>query len=435
MKNRSTVIALGMAVIVFLFLALTPAKGAQKAINISYIGNFNQPWGKSGLTSARMAIDEINVAGGIAGRPLNLLSYDNKGQIPLTVAGYKKAVMTDGSLIIFTEGSEHVLACQDAGAELFKEFPHIQMGVWTSADSVTNRVVENPAKFKFFFRAFGLTSLNMGIYINSWAKLYKDQGYKKIAVLLEDLEFTALLRKGDPTKGILPLKAQWEKLGFKISYAADVASTEKMWLPIMEKVASSGAQAMCLVSVYADLTAMAKQWAQSAAKNIAICNTGGAASLGQPFWDMTGGAALGWVSGVVSNPDLQITDKTKAFFTKLLKEYRVGGFENSYNTYEGIYFMKSVIEKVGNAEDIAAIIEAAEATEVPGVVGSMKFDAKSHTRYYTVKGDGYPYYTIWNTQYQKGGTLVTFSPQIVADKTNPGKGFLDVGKLRQEAAK
>jgi hypothetical protein len=150
---------------------------------------------------------------------------------------------------------------------------------------------------------------------------------------------------------------------------------------------------------------------------------------------MTGGAALGWVAGVVSNPDLQITDKTKSFFTKLLREYKVGGFENSYNTYEAIYFMKSVIEKVGNTKDMAAIIKTAETIETPGIVGAMKFDPQSHTRYYTVTGDGYPYYTIWNTQYQKGGALVTFSPQVVADKTNRGKGFVDVGKLRETSAK
>jgi hypothetical protein len=117
----------------------------------------------------------------------------------------------------------------------------------------------------------------------------------------------------------------------------------------------------------------------------------------------------------------------------LLKEYKVGGFENSYNTYEAIYFMKSVIEKVGNTKDIAALIKTAETIEVPGVVGAMKFDPKSHSRSYMVKGDGYPYYTIWNTQYQKEGALVVFSPQIVAEKTNPGRGFMDMSKLRAAA--
>ena len=433
-NNRSIIIALGMVLLLFFVFGFTPAE-QKTPIPISYIGNFSQPWGKSGLAAARLAVEEINAAGGIAGRPLNLLSSDNNGQVPLTVEAYKKAVITDGSLIIFTEGSEGVLACQIAGAMLFKEFPHIQIGVWTNADSVTDRVAENPDKFKFFFRASGQMRLNTQIYINSWAKLYRDRGYKKIAILLEDAEWTTCLLKGDPPRGILPLKAQWEKLGFQVSYTADVPLTETMWLPILEDVASSGAQAICMFAVYGDAVSLAKQWVQSAAKNIVICINGGVSSLGQPFWDMTGGAALGWVSGALSNPDLEITDKTRPFFTKLMKEYRVGGLENSYMTYEAIYFMRRVIEKVGNTQDIAAIIKKAETIKTPGVVGTIKFDAQSHSRYYLVKGDGYPYNTIWNTQYQKGGALVTISPQIVADKTNRGTGFVEVAKLREESAR
>ena len=434
-KDTGTIImTFGMILLLFFVFGFTPTE-QKTPILISYIGNFSQPWGKSGVAAAGLAVEEINAAGGIAGRPINIVFRDNKGQVPLTVAAYKKAVMTDGSFIVFTEGTEHVLACQDAGAQLFKEFPHIQIGVWTAAESVTNRVAENPDKFRFFFRGMSVISLNIEILVNSWAKLYKDHGYKKIAVLLEDAEWTTVLRKGESAKGILPVRPQWEKMGFQVSYAAEFASAEKMWLPILENVASSGAQAMYLAAVYSDQASLAKQWAQSAAKNILICSMMGASSLGQPFWDMTGGAALGMVAGVVANPDLQITDKTKVFFTKMIKEYKVGGNDSSYNTYEAIYFMKSVIEKVGNTEDMGAIIKTAEAIETPGIVGSMKFDAKSHTRYYAAKEDGYPYSTMWSTQYQKGGALVVFSPQIVADKTNPGKGFVDVGKLREESAR
>ena len=75
MKNRNIIIALGMVLLLFFVFGFTSTE-QKTPIPISYIGNFSQPWGKSGLTAARLAVEEINGAGGIAGRSLNLLSSE-----------------------------------------------------------------------------------------------------------------------------------------------------------------------------------------------------------------------------------------------------------------------------------------------------------------------------------------------------------------------
>jgi len=63
-NNRSTImIALGMVLLLFFVFGFTPTE-QKTPIPISYIGNFSQPWGKSGLTAARLAVEEINAAGG-----------------------------------------------------------------------------------------------------------------------------------------------------------------------------------------------------------------------------------------------------------------------------------------------------------------------------------------------------------------------------------
>jgi branched-chain amino acid transport system substrate-binding protein len=91
------------------------ACAATEPIKIGYISNIRQPYGKSGTVAVQIAVDEINNGGGISGKPVKLIIEDNKGEVPLTAAAYKKLVLTDGCLVVFTEGSTHTLAGQEIG--------------------------------------------------------------------------------------------------------------------------------------------------------------------------------------------------------------------------------------------------------------------------------------------------------------------------------
>jgi len=407
----------------------SPAAQTKEPIKITYIGTLGIPTGKSGVAAAQIAVDEINKEGGILGRQVVLLTGDNKGEIPLTTAAYKKAVLTDLSTLVFVEGSAHVLACMEVGVDLFKEYPHIQVGVWCAADGITEKVVDNYDTYKFFFRAHSRNSTITPIYNNAFMNVLKKSNATKVAILIEDAEYTLAYRKGAP--GFPTSKEQYEKAGFEVVLNETVSTTEKMWLPILEKVASSGAQGMVWTCVYPDLITLAKQWALSAAKDLPIMNNGGAAALGKAFWDSTGGAALGWVSPSMTVPNIKITDKTQPFMKKMA-EANASAFDNAYNVYESLLLFKIAMEKAGSAEKIDSIIKAAEETEVTGVTGIMKFEAKSHSRYYPIENSGYPYYTYWFAQYQNNGDLVIIEPKEVVEKSNPGKGYVHIKELRAQ---
>lgn len=118
--------------VVAILLWIGPGQAAE-SIKMGYIGNFSWPVAADAFYAAKLAVDEINKAGGIQGRQVELLSEDSRGQTPMATAAYKKLVMTKGAIMVMiAEGSEINFACQEAGADLYPEFKHIAMNTCTS---------------------------------------------------------------------------------------------------------------------------------------------------------------------------------------------------------------------------------------------------------------------------------------------------------------
>ena len=71
-------------------------------IKIGLIGALSAPYGLSNKVSLEIGVEELNKAGGILGRPVQLVVEDWKREVPLAVAAYKKLVMSDKCLVVFT---------------------------------------------------------------------------------------------------------------------------------------------------------------------------------------------------------------------------------------------------------------------------------------------------------------------------------------------
>jgi branched-chain amino acid transport system substrate-binding protein len=413
---------IGSLIVVFML-----AQGAWCAepIKIGLIGALSAPYGASNKLSLEISIEELNNAGGILGRPVKLIVEDWKREVPLAVAAYKKLVMTEKCLVVFTEGTEGTTACMQEATNLYQEFPHLQFAIWMAHDSPTNTVCAQYDKYKFFFRPYPKTGDNYDPKIKFWTLFTEVIGTKKLALVIEDIGWTQPYFTGMPGK-YPPLKDFFEEKGLKVVYFSKSAIGEKMFLPILEKVAASGADTFYWVCGYSDSTTMAKQWAESAAKNIDLVGQSGACSYAA-FWNMTGGAALGWVS---TWPEVRIpfTQRSLPFLNELNK--RGGGLTAStYGAYDGPWIIKAAVEKVGNAKDIEALIKALETVEVKRGFWTWKFD-KCHD---PVKG--YPYHPYILGQFQENGDYVAVFSDDVKKIANPNKKFIRVKELREKAGR
>jgi branched-chain amino acid transport system substrate-binding protein len=371
-------------------------------IKIGFMGNLSAPSSLSAKAAATMAVDEMNKAGGILGRPVKLIIEDTKGEIPKCVELYKKLVMNDRVLaVVIAEKVEMGVAGMEIGAELYPEYPHIFFSTIGSGDDIWHHVRDNYNKYKFGFQTYYSISTN---YLKIWAELnseiFKDLiKTKKVAIIYEDMEWTKPLRKGLP--GVSPRLADvYKSKGLDVVYETTVSLDQKMFNPIFEEIAKSGAGVIDCVVGYIDQGAFIKQWAQSSAKNIPWYIWGGLAGMPQA-WKMTEGKVAGGMVGS-SMVKVPITAKTIPFMDNLFNHYKVGPIFGSHTTYDTLYGFKKAIEKAGGTGNMDALIKQLEQVQEVAVLGTIGWNAKYH---YNLP---YPKYISPIVQWQKGEMKVIF---------------------------
>ena len=406
--------------------AAAPAQVQPKEpIKIGYIGNMSYAPAADALYATKLAIDEINAVGGILGHPLEFLSEDSKGQAPTATAAYKKLVMNDRALVVIAaEGSELNFALQEAGAVLYPEYPHLCMNTCTNHDDLGLKVQNDYEKYKFYFRPFIRSLYYFKVNEENLDVMNHYTGAKRMALLIEDAQWTEFFRKGMPGK-YPPYKDVIEASGVDVVYYAETGVTEKMFLPILESLATKNPDYIIFLHTYSDGAMFTKQWAQSAAKDIDLFTTGLATM--PTFWDVTGGAALGVVTTAYA-AEAPMTEKTLPFIEALKAKYNKLPNWISYGSYEVPYLLKAAAEKSGTVEDVDALIRFLEKVEITGLLGRLAFDETHSYKY------GPPYVRAVRAQFQKDGELVVLHPYEVAEHANAksGKTFIPVRELRNQ---
>jgi branched-chain amino acid transport system substrate-binding protein len=383
-------------------MALCVGAAIAQEIKIGFMGNLSAPSSLSARAAAMLAVDEMNKAGGILGRQIKLIVEDTKGEIPKCVEIYKKLVMNDKVLaVVIGEKVEMGVAGMEIGAELFPEYPHIFFSTIGSGDDIWHHVRDNYKKYKFGFQTYYSISTN---YLKIWGELnsqvFKDLvKTKKVALVYEDMEWTKPLRKG--LQDVSPRLAEvYKAKGLEVVYETTLSLDQKMFNPIFEEIAKSGAGVIDCVVGYIDEAAFVKQWAQSSAAQIPWYIWGGLAGMPQA-WKMTEGKVAGGMVGS-SMVKVPITPKTIPFMENLPAKYKVGPIFGSHTTYDTLYGFKKAIEKAGGTGNIENLIKQLEQVEEVAVFGTIGWDPKYH---YNLP---YPKYITPVVQWQKGEMQVIF---------------------------
>lgn len=424
--NKKFFSMVGFIIILSMFVhAGWCASDEKEPIKIGLIAALSTPYGLSNKISIEISIEELNRQGGILGRPIRLVIEDWKREVPLAVAAYKKLVMSEKCLVVVSEGTEGTAACMVEAANLYPEYPHIQFAFWTALDDLTDNVCKQYDKYKFFFRIFPRSGDNYDPKLRYWTFWTEVIKTKKMALLIEEMGWTQPFIKGSPGK-FPPLKEFLEQKGVNIVYYGKNSIGEKMFLPIFEKVAASGADLLYWVSGYSDHVTAAKQWADSAAKDIDISTQSGISNLAS-FWNMTGGAALGW-SSLWAEVPIPFTEKSLPFLKELNK--RGGGLISStYGAYDGPWILKAAVEKVGNTKDVEALIKALETGQAQRGFWVWGFD-RCHE---VLKGS--PNQPLIIGQFQENGKYVAVFNEEIRKITNPNEKFVPVKELRAKAGR
>ncbi len=388
-RSRFSLVVLVVLALTFCFASNgMSAAPSGEPIVVGYIGMVLSPGTRPCMAIQKIAVQEINEAGGVLGRPLKYVIADNKGATSLTVEGARRLLMEDKAKFIFVEGrTEICLAAQENAASMFKDYPHIMIFNGPMGMELTDRVLDDYETYKFCFRDWDPEPSQYAMMRYFWRDTWQERfpgGIKKMALLWEDLEWTKSYRQGIPSLDF----PSWEEMlkddfGIEVVYSKNVKPRGTMYLPLLQQIAGTGAQNILYVSSwFTDTESFAKQWADSAARNVPVDLYGGVAQTSD-FWKLTGGKALGIVSSF-TDCMIPLTEKTIPFI-EMARKHKIPTQIHVHLAYADIYFVKKVIETAGGVDDIDKLIKAMETVETSYSLGKMAYEMQRVKPYFHSK--------------------------------------------------
>jgi len=211
-----------------LALAIAPPASAadQAPIKIGVIAEAQSVAGSSIPQAAQLAADEINAKGGVGGRKIEIVSYDNHSSSAESVRAFQRAVSEDHvNAVISSYISEVVLALEPWAARLKTVF--ITPGA--ASDVITQNIAKDYARNKYTFHGY-LTSSALAGQVCAAAKDMLVDGLKmKTAVIMsEDAAWTTPLDAG--YEACLP------KIGLKVLDHIRFSPDTTDFTPIFNKI-------------------------------------------------------------------------------------------------------------------------------------------------------------------------------------------------------
>lgn len=344
-------------------------------------------FGKKFENAYKLAVEEINAAGGINGRELKLILEDTQGKPDVAKTAIEKLLNQDKVVMIVGGHSSSVgvmaaQTCEALGIPYLLEHP--------SADAITK------SGYKYVFR------------LNPTASMYTT-GIQKfllevvkpasIAVIHEDSAFGTAVWHG------LKQFIETEKLNL-VAYEKYTAASALDFKPILSKIKSLNPDVVIMTSYVNDAVLLALQAREIRLEPKALIGTGAGHSL-ISFVKEAGDAAENIMSGGPwrGNMSSRLWQDFNAKF-KSRYGYEVG--EHETEAYSAIYVIADALRRASSfsPDDVAAALKG---TDLETAFGRIKFeDFDGYTN--QVRATGYTALDQW-----LGGELRTVYPAEVAE--------------------
>ncbi len=324
--------------------------------------------GQQMRNAAIMATDEINAAGGLVGRPLELVFFDSKELLAETFA------LAAEELI----GKQKVdaLVCGyggEAGVDTFGKYDIPFFHGEASEYNVSELVAKHP-KYKENVFTVGDTSLTHGpLVFDAILKMTEQAGYKfpnkKIAVIRGTWTAIQQLTEG--------MTKRAEELGWETSFVTDAPEGTREWGGVMMKIRRLK-PGLIIFNVW-DVTGMSQfrdQFNELPTKSILFMGEGHAA----PEYVILRGSKADGEIGYSSKGDLP-NEKGRAWRKAYAEKFNVpvketnaaSGFQDAA-TYAGIKIWASAVKKVGDPSNYKAISQEIKDHPYESILGTHRFD-------------------------------------------------------------
>lgn len=346
-----------LALLAFVTALASGAALAQQPVKIVGLYELSGAGASAGTqfrNGVELAAKEINAAGGILGRKLELAAYDTQSQ-PGVAKGLAKRAVDEGAYVVMGpvfSGSIVVSMAETKAAEITN---------FTGGEASSITAQGNPYIFRTSFnQSAGMPKL--ANYINN------DLKAKSVAIVWVNNDFG----KGGRDAMVKELGAR------NIKVAADV-STESNQADFSAAVLKAKQANADALFAYLNEEESARLLRELRKQGYDKPILGETTLMGQKVIDLAGDAANG-VKGHVGLTIDAPNPLVKAFADKYEREYKAKSDHNGIKGYTAMYVMKAATEKLGkfDSKALAQALKGAKfaVKDAPGLLMDVSFDDK-----------------------------------------------------------
>ena len=360
LTGRARLWLFGCAGLTLALSALPASAQSTDPIKIGVIGEESSVAGASLTKAAVMAADDINAHGGVNGRKIEVITYDNHSSASDAVRAFQRAVSQDKVVaVIGSYISEVVLALEPWSARL--HMPFITPGA--ASNLISKAVHDDYDHYKYTFHGW-LTSAFIAQAICDYTQdmLVGPFHLKTAVVMSEDAAWTTPLDAG--YLECLP------KAGLKvldhIRFNPDTAD----FTPIFHQIEDAHPDVIITGISHVGVQPTV-QWHDQQVPIPMVGQSSQATT--STFWKDTNGAAEGVITATAAAPDVALSPSTIPFAEAYIKKHGVTPAYVGYSSYDMVHVIAEAIERAGGSTDPDKLVTALEATDHVGTVGRIQF--------------------------------------------------------------
>lgn len=337
--------------------ATTKKTDEAATIKIGGLGPLTGPLAIYGVTAtngSKLAFEEINKNGGILGKQVEFVLFDEKGDSTEAVTAYNRLVDEGVVALVGDITSKPSLAVAEIAAQ-------DNMPMITPTGTQFNITEAGPNVFRVCF-----TDPYQGVILANLAK--NNLKANTVAIMVNN--------SSDYSDGVAEaFIKEAERLGLKIVAKEGYAEGDKDFRAQLTKVAATNPDVLLVPDYYEQVALITTQ-----AREVGVKST----FIGPDGWDGVAKALDSSAYGAVENSyftnhySVEYTNEKVQNFLKAYREkYKDEPSAFSALSYDAAYLMKDAIEKAGSI-DKDAIVKAMKESDFAGVTGHLRFDEKNN---------------------------------------------------------
>jgi branched-chain amino acid transport system substrate-binding protein len=351
-SNLAAVVACGVLVSASRAFAADPIK-------IGVISEAQAVAGSSIAPAAQLAAEEINAKGGVDGRKIEIIAYDDHSSSAEAVRAFQRAVSEDKvSAVIASYISEVVLALEPWAGRL----KTVMITPGAASDVITQNIAKDYEHNKYTFHGYLTSSALADLVCDAAKDLLVDRYKMKTAVIVsEDAAWTTPLDAG--YEACLP------KIGLKVLDHIRFSPDTTDFTPIFNKIEGLKPDVM-ITGISHVGTQPTVQWKS---QQVPIPMLGIAAqATNSTFWKDTNGATEGVLYLGPYGPGVAVTPKTLPFVDAFVKKHGNSPSYAGYGAYDDVYMIADAVRRAGST-DGDKLVAAMEKTDYVGTLGHIEF--------------------------------------------------------------